>query len=65
MPQNFRLQKENENNIKPFQGEYAFDTALIYLMSILVNIAKESGDVRDGLKICYEIFKSNISKRLN
>ena len=49
MPQNFRLQKENGIIIKAFWGEDNSDTALIELIPILVNIAKEGGDVRNGL----------------
>ena len=50
MPQNFRLQKENGINIKPFWGEDANDKALEELGKILVNIAKEGGDIRIGIK---------------
>ncbi len=50
MLQNFRLQKENGINIRTFWGEDPYDTALFDLMPILVNIAKEGGDVRFGLK---------------
>ena len=46
MPQNFRLQKENGIFIKAFWGEDIYDTALLNLMPILVNIAKEGGDLR-------------------
>ena len=66
MPQNFRLQKENGINIKAFWGEEAYDTALIDLGKILVNIAKDGGDIRNGIKKYKdEIVKkvtSNISK---
>ena len=66
MPQNFRLQKENGINIKAFWGEEVYDTALIDLAPILINIAKEGGDIRNGLaKYKDEIVKkvtSNISK---
>ena len=66
MPQNFRLQKENGINIKAFWGEEVYDTALIDLAPILINIAKEGGDIRVGLaKYKDEIVKkvsSNISK---
>ena len=66
MPQNFRLQKENGINIKAFWGEEAYDTALIDLGKILVNIANDGGDIRDGInKYKDEIVKkvtSNISK---
>ena len=49
MPQNFRLQKENGIIIKAFWGEDKYDTALIDLIPILINIAKEGGDVRKSL----------------
>ena len=49
MPQNFRLQKENGIMIKPFWGEDKYDTALIDLIPILINIYKDGGDVRKGL----------------
>jgi len=49
MSQKFRLQKENGIIIKAFWGEDIFDTALIELIPILVNIAKDGGDVRKGL----------------
>ena len=66
MPQNFRLQKENGINIKAFWGEDADDNALEELGIILINIAKEGGDVRIGLeKYKDEIVRkvtSNISK---
>ena len=68
MPQNFRLQKENGINIKAFWGEDVNDNALKELGIILVNIAREGGDVRFGLekykdeiirKVTSNIFKSN------
>ena len=66
MPQNFRLQKENGINIKAFWGEDVNDNALEELGKILVNIAKDGGDVRIGLeKYRDEIVKkvtSNISR---
>jgi Dullard-like phosphatase family protein len=66
MPQNFKLQKENGIMIKAFWGEDNYDTALIDLIPILVNIAKEGGDIREGLiKYKDEILKkvsSSISK---
>ena len=66
MPQNFRLQKENGIMIKPFWGEDKYDTALFDLIPILINIAKDGGDVRKGLiKYKDDIFKTvslNISK---
>ena len=69
MPQNFRLQKENGINIKPFWGEDIYDAALINLKPILINIAEEGGDIRQGLakyrdeiveKVTSNIYKNNI-----
>jgi len=69
MPQNFRLQKENGIMIKPFWGEDNYDTVLFDLIPILVNIAKDGGDIRKGLvkykedilkKISSSISKENI-----
>ena len=66
MPQNFRLQKENGINIRAYWGEDPNDTALFSLKDILINIAKEGGDVRKSLaKYKDEIVKkvtTNISK---
>ena len=69
MPQNFRLQKENGINIKPFWGEDIYDAALINLTPILINIAKEGGDIRQGLakyrdeiveKVTSNIYKNSV-----
>ena len=49
MPQNFRLQKENGIIIKAFWGEDDTDMALFALKNILINIAKDGGDIRKGL----------------
>jgi CTD small phosphatase-like protein 2 len=49
MPQNFRLQQDNGIIIKPFWGEDINDSALYELMPILMNIAIEGGDIRNGL----------------
>ena len=49
MPQNFRLQNMNGIAIKPFRGEDINDRALFDLSTILINIAKENSDVRNGL----------------
>ncbi len=61
MPQNFKLQKENGIMIKAFWGEDCYDTALYELIPILVNIAKEGGDVRKGL----EKYKDEILKKVS
>ena len=47
--QNFRMQKGNGINIKPFYGEDQNDKALIDLIPILTNIAKDNIDTRNGL----------------
>ena len=49
IPQNFRMQKANGINIKPFYGEDQNDQALFYLTPILINIAKDNIDTRNGL----------------
>ena len=69
MPQNFRLQKENGINIKPFYAQDPNDSALYDLLPILIDIAEEEGDVREGLakyrneivmKVTSKISKYNI-----
>ena len=66
MPQNFRLKKENGIIIKAFWGDNDTDTTLYDLIPILINIAKEGGDIRKSLqKYKDEIIKnvtSSISK---
>ena len=47
--QNFRMQKANGINIKSFFGEDQNDQALIDLIPILINIAKDNIDTRNGL----------------
>ena len=42
--------KKMELNIRAFWGEDPYDNALIDLCPILINIAKEGGDDRVGLK---------------
>ena len=69
--QNFRMQKGNGINIKPFYGEDQNDKALIDLIPILVNIAKNNIDTRNGLikykdeiitKITSNLFSRNNDK---
>ena len=50
MPQSFRLQKDNGVFIRAYWGKDPDDCALIDLMPILINIAKEGWDVRQGLR---------------
>ena len=50
IPQNFRLHKDNGVNIKSFFGDNPNDRILFSLAKILVNIARNGGDVREGIK---------------
>ena len=69
MEQNYKLQPENGITIRPFWGKDANDMALIDLLRILVEIAKNNMDVRDGISYFKEdiISKitSNIFRRVN
>ena len=69
LAQNFRMQKTNGINIKPFYGEDQNDQALYDLIPILINIAKDNIDTRNGLvKYRDEIITkitSNLYKRNN
>ena len=49
MKNNFSRQKDNGILIKPFLGEDKNDNALIVLIPILINIAKDEIDIRNGL----------------
>ena len=49
MPENFRLHKENGIHIKGFWGEDLCDRILFNLKKTLIKIAKEGGDLRNGL----------------
>ena len=57
---NYRLQKENGIHIKAFWGKDAYDNVLEELGKILVNIAKEGGDVRIGI----EKYKDEILRKV-
>ena len=65
------MQKPNGINIKPFYGENQKDKALIDLIPILINIAKDNIDTRNGLikyrdeiitKITSNLFNRNNDK---
>ena len=60
MKQNYKLQKNNGINIRPFWGKDDDDTALIDLLDILIKIAEKNLDVRVGLKI----FKEDIINKV-
>ena len=49
MPQNFKLQKDNGITIKSFWGDSPNDNILYELSIILIKIAKDGGNIRDGL----------------
>ena len=49
MPQNFKLQKNNGITIKSFWGDNPKDNILSELEIILIKIAKDGGDIRNGL----------------
>jgi len=66
MPQNFRLQKENGILIKTFYGEDKNDKALIELIPILTNIAKNPGtDVRENLALYKDEILKKVSSNLS
>ena len=49
LPQCFMLQKENGINIRSYWEEDKNDVVLLDLIPVLINIAKDGGDVRKGL----------------
>ena len=61
MPQNYRLHKENGIHIKSFWGKNPDDNVLEELGVILIDIAKDGGDVRNGLKN----YKNEILKKVS
>ena len=64
IPQNYRLHKENGINIKSFYGDKSNDKILFSLNKILINIAKNGGDVRDGIKKFWNEIISQISSNI-
>lgn len=50
MPQNYRLNKENGIYIKSFYGDNPNDKILFCLSKVLINIVKNGGDIRNGIK---------------
>ena len=49
MLQCFELQKENGINIRSYWEEDKNDVVLLDLIPVLINIAKDEGDIRKGL----------------
>ena len=64
MPQNYRLHKKNGIYIKGFWGEDLCDRVLFYLKTILVKIAKDGGDLRDGLIKYHEEISQKVSSNI-
>ena len=64
LAQNFKMQKSNGIIIKPFLGEDQNDQALIDLIPILVNIARDEIDVRNGLMKYRDEILTKISSNL-
>ena len=62
--QNFKMQKKNGILIKPFLGEDQNDQALIDLIPILINIARDEIDVKNGLMKYRDEILTKISSNL-
>ena len=62
--QNFQLQKNNGILIKPFLGEDQNDQALLDLIPILTNIARDEIDVKNGLMKYRDEILTKISSNL-
>ena len=61
MPQCFELQKENGINIRSYWEEDKNDVVLLDLIPVLINIAKDDGDIRKGLTKYEEDIVTKIS----
>ena len=64
MPQNYRLNKKNGIHIKGFWGEDLCDRILYNLKDILINVAKDRGDLRDGLIKYHEDISDKITSNI-
>ena len=65
LPQNYRLNKKNGINIKSYWEEDYNDVALSQLSRILINIAQEGGDVRDGIERYKDEILGKITSKFN
>ena len=63
-PLNYKLQKENGICIKSFWGENNEDAALYHLIKILIDIAKDNIDVRDGISKYKDQIISKVSSNI-
>ena len=64
MEQNYKLQPENGITIRPFWGKDINDMALYDLITILIQIAKNNMDVRDGIKLYKEDIISRVTSNI-
>ena len=64
MEQNYKLQPDNGITIRPFWGKDTSDMALYDLMSILVKIAGNNMDVRDGIRKFKEDIISKVTSNI-
>ena len=64
IPQNYRLHKENGIYIKSFYGDNPNDKILFYLSKILINIARNGGDIREGIKKNWNEIINKISSNI-
>ena len=64
IPQNFRLHKENGIYIKSFYGDNSNDKILFSLNKILINIALNEGDIREGIKKYWNEIFNKVSSNI-
>ena len=64
MEQNYKLQPDNGITIRPFWGKDTSDMALYDLISILVKIAGNNMDVRDGIRKFKEDIISKVTSNI-
>ena len=64
MEQNYKLQPDNGITIRPFWGKDSNDMALIDLLDILIKIAKNKMDVREGISLFKEDIISKVTSNI-
>ena len=65
LPQNYKLQKKNGINIRSYWEEDYTDGALRELTNILIKIAQNGGDVRDGIQKYRKEIIGKITSRID
>ena len=65
LPQNYRLNKKNGINIKSYWEDAPNDVALSELSSILIKIARDGGDVRDGIEKYRDEIIGKVTSKIN